>query len=462
MTWRQIAAALLMAVGVTSAAPSYANPDNGYGSTPEIQSSRKQVRKHHRVSRDDASRYAGCASGKASTDRKWLVPKARAVLGKFETKFGSLPLASTCRPGARMTKDSLGRTSYHAKGMAFDIRAKSVAQRDVIASWSATHCPGLTMTYGERELATVVHCDVGSWHARRGPKNHPILGKRKDGEKQPLPVSLEERREGAIHDLSAAPYRGFELDPPQIAPRPSKAIPLPSVGLGALFAAIGHLYASLDIAPHNDLDLGGPTLEPELPLPDYPPPIYLFDLTDDPTKTAYRYLMRTARIGGTMASQGVELAIGRLHPEFAKRLAGSIKEARSFGIGASIYSAYRPPFLGIGGFSNKFCSLHAYGLAVDMAGIGRPNSGETKRWNAIAARHKIYAPYGIRHRREWNHYQPTFTRALCKDPIRQTITAHGPKNLSRMWEVGNRLLDKGGKANSLTHGRNARIQSSRA
>jgi hypothetical protein len=36
--------------------------------------------------------------------------------------------------------------------------------------------------------------------------------------------------------------------------------------------------------------------------------------------------------------------------------------------------AYRPPAFGVGGFSDKFNSLHTYGLAVDMRGIGRPGS----------------------------------------------------------------------------------------
>ena len=41
-----------------------------------------------------------------------------------------------------------------------------------------------------------------------------------------------------------------------------------------------------------------------------------------------------------------------------------------------MFSAYRPPAFGVGGFSDKFNSLHTYGLAVDMQGIGRPGSPE--------------------------------------------------------------------------------------
>ena len=88
-----------------------------------------------------------------------------------------------------------------------------------------------------------------------------------------------------------------------------------------------------------------------------------------------------------MTLQGVELAIRRLHPEFVIRLASAIREARSAGLSsAGVFSAYRPPAFGIGAFSDKFNSLHSYGLAVDVHGIGRPGSPEAQLWHEIAAR----------------------------------------------------------------------------
>src|SRR5258708_14957960 len=81
------------------------------------------------------------------------------------------------------------------------------------------------------------------------------------------------------------------------------------------------------------------------------------------------YLVETATSGWTMTRQGPELAIGRLHPEFVHRLAEAIREARQAGLSyAGVFSAYRPPAFGIGGFSGKVNSLHTYGLAVDMSG----------------------------------------------------------------------------------------------
>src|SRR5262249_37651509 len=88
--------------------------------------------------------------------------------------------------------------------------------------------------------------------------------------------------------------------------------------------------------------------------------------TPDEIAQARAYLVETASPGYTMTLQGPEIAIGRLHPEFAVRLEHAIREARSAGLPfASIFSAYRPPGFGVGGFSDKFnshlwaCRRHA-------------------------------------------------------------------------------------------------------
>src|SRR5260370_15303321 len=74
-----------------------------------------------------------------------------------------------------------------------------------------------------------------------------------------------------------------------------------------------------------------------------------------------------------MVRQGVPVAIGRLRPDFIVKLSGAIHVAREGGMtDAGVFSAYRPPAFGVGGFSDKFNSLHSYGLAADMTGIGGP------------------------------------------------------------------------------------------
>jgi hypothetical protein len=158
---------------------------------------------------------------------------------------------------------------------------------------------------------------------------------------------------------------------------------------------------------------------------------------------ARAYLLETASPGFTMSKQGPELAIERLHPEFAMRLANAIREAREQGLpSVGVFSAYRPPAFGIGGFSDKFNSLHAYGLAVDMAGIGGPGSEETRHWHQIAAKNGVICPYGPFNRAEWNHCQPTGLKVIvAQSPLRHTITAAGPVDLEGMFEVGTAIIE---------------------
>jgi hypothetical protein len=155
------------------------------------------------------------------------------------------------------------------------------------------------------------------------------------------------------------------------------------------------------------------------------------------------YLIKTSTPGGTMVRQGSDVAIGRLHPEFVMRLAAAIREARSSGLSdVGIFSAYRPPAYGVGGFKNKFNSLHAYGLAVDMHGIGAPGSAQARLWTRIAAEHGVACPYGVNNPAEWNHCQPTRIKMVRSDsPLVKTIAAQGPINPLNMFEAGKELIE---------------------
>jgi len=168
---------------------------------------------------------------------------------------------------------------------------------------------------------------------------------------------------------------------------------------------------------------------------------------------ARAYLVETASPGYTMTLQGPEVAIGRLHPEFAVRLEHAIREARSAGLPfAGVFSAYRPPAFGIGGFSDKFNSLHTYGLAVDMRGIGEPGSAEAELWHRIAAKNGVVCPYGPRDRAEWNHCQPTSVKMIvAQNPLRETVSSAGPYDLDSMFEAGNAMIqDMASAADSLS------------
>ena len=155
------------------------------------------------------------------------------------------------------------------------------------------------------------------------------------------------------------------------------------------------------------------------------------------------YLIKTATPGGTMVRQGPDVAIGRLHPEFVTRLAAAIREARISGLpDAGVFSAYRPPAYGVGGFKNKFNSLHAYGLAVDMHGIGAPGSAQARLWTRIAAKHGVACPYGVNNPAEWNHCQPTRIKMVRSDsPLVKTIAPQGPINPVSMFEAGQQLIE---------------------
>ena len=170
------------------------------------------------------------------------------------------------------------------------------------------------------------------------------------------------------------------------------------------------------------------------------------------TARARAYLIETATPGYTMTRQGPERAIGRLHPEFVRRLAAAIADARVAGLPfAGIFSAYRPPAFGIGGFADKFHSLHTYGLAVDVTGIGAPGTASALLWHEIAARHGVICPYGPHNLVEWNHCQPTWVKIILPDnPLRETVTADGPISLEGMFEVGYSLIVASGTIGAST------------
>src|SRR5262249_8535488 len=164
---------------------------------------------------------------------------------------------------------------------------------------------------------------------------------------------------------------------------------------------------------------------------------------------ARAYLIRTSTeqrercVADTMARQGVEVAIGRLHPVMAVRVARSIEQARNEGIPACVYSAFRPPAFGVGGFSDKYNSAHAYRIAVDFGGIDRPGSKTERRFQEIAASNGLYSLYGPGDRAEWNHYQLIPVRRIApNNPLRDTITANGPKDEVAMWIKSGVPLEK--------------------
>lgn len=156
------------------------------------------------------------------------------------------------------------------------------------------------------------------------------------------------------------------------------------------------------------------------------------------------YLIETAHPGGTMRRQGVRLSIERLHPVFAERLSVAVRRAREAGLSdVGPFSCYRPPGYGVGGFSDKFQSLHSYGLACDMWGIGDPGSRESHLWARVATAAGLHG-YGPNARSEWNHWQLMPWRGIGgRWELRDTITASGPIETEKMWKVASTWVDRG-------------------
>ena len=141
-----------------------------------------------------------------------------------------------------------------------------------------------------------------------------------------------------------------------------------------------------------------------------------------------------------MHMQGMEKSLGWLEPEFRKKLAKAIYQARREGFtNIGVFSAYRQPNMGVGGFGNKYLSCHSYGLAVDVSGIGGPGSKQAIRWHQIAKENGIYGPYGPHNGAEWNHMQAVPDKVCGIASLRKTITGAGPKDPEKMWAASKTL-----------------------
>jgi hypothetical protein len=96
--------------------------------------------------------------------------------------------------------------------------------------------------------------------------------------------------------------------------------------------------------------------------------------------------------------------IDYLNPILAVRLATAIQAARQQGIQASLISAYREPSVTKSSYDEEGYSSHAYGLAVDIGGIGAAGSQTALAWKKIAENAGLSSPYNP-NGKEYNHWQ---------------------------------------------------------
>jgi hypothetical protein len=102
-----------------------------------------------------AHRSRGGAGG-ASASRSCLTGETRALLSRFEARFGSVKVISTCRPGAVIAGS--GRPSQHRYGKAVDFMPKP-GQRAAMLAWLRSNANGAVITYGTGHI----HFDTGGY-----------------------------------------------------------------------------------------------------------------------------------------------------------------------------------------------------------------------------------------------------------------------------------------------------------
>jgi hypothetical protein len=103
-------------------------------------------------------------SGGAVASRGCLTGDTRALLSRFEARFGAVKVISTCRPGAVIAGS--GRPSQHRYGKAVDFMPKP-GQRGPMLAWLRSNANGAVITYGSGHI----HFDTG------GYRNYAISAK---------------------------------------------------------------------------------------------------------------------------------------------------------------------------------------------------------------------------------------------------------------------------------------------
>lgn len=106
--------------------------------------------------------------------------------------------------------------------------------------------------------------------------------------------------------------------------------------------------------------------------------------------------------------------VSNMNPEFAMKLAKSVKEARAKGIPAGLMSGYRDDKTTGSSYDAQGNSSHGFGLAGDVSGLDGPGGAKTNAWAQIAGANGLSNPYGADNPREFNHWQ------LPPQPLEET------------------------------------------
>lgn len=110
-----------------------------------------------------------------------------------------------------------------------------------------------------------------------------------------------------------------------------------------------------------------------------------------------------------------------LHPGFAVNMANAVQQARAAGLPVTVQSGYRTNNATGSSYDAAGLSMHGYGAAMDVGGIGGAGSPQAKQWGAIAAKNGVYNPYGVADPREYNHWQAVPWTLESRPDVQQAI-----------------------------------------
>jgi hypothetical protein len=123
-----------------------------------------------------------------------------------------------------------------------------------------------------------------------------------------------------------------------------------------------------------------------------------------------------------------------LHPDFALKMANAIKQARDAGLPVTLQSGYRSPTTTGSAYDAAGYSLHGYGAATDIGGIGGAGSPQAKQWAAIAQANGIYNPYGVSNPKEYNHWQLVPWKLEDRPDIQKSLADAGG-DAGKIWNA---------------------------
>lgn len=123
-----------------------------------------------------------------------------------------------------------------------------------------------------------------------------------------------------------------------------------------------------------------------------------------------------------------------LHPDFAVKMANAVQQARAAGLPVTVQSGYRANPTTGSKYDAEGYSLHGYGAAMDVGGIGGAGSPQAQQWAQIAQKNGIYNPYGVGNTAEFNHWQMVPWKLENRPDVQNAIVSAGG-DAGKIWNA---------------------------